>query len=315
MPLRDVLTRLAINTGLSVTTDRPYLLTLINQAAIELWEASDVPGCTREVILTVQANTQVTLPAFIGEPLAMREYNLYNKVQLVDMRPRYSYNPWAQQWNNWRIKQVSPIHTQITNAGILTFVAAAVETPNAAVTVTGSTANSSLVTETVSLTGVSVNGTQQFETINSITAAATRLYDIAVRDMNGNELAVLANNELETKYTIMDISQYPFSSGVSSYIEVLYKAAFQQLVNDGDTMPAPGLDGALFYKAMTIWCALQDGKTEETLKYANMYQAAIARLQDSASAVEKFIQFAPNPMFELTRMAGPTVWRDGAIRP
>ena len=304
MALINIITNFAAAVGLNPTEDRTTLLSLINRAALELYEQDDLPGSLRECIVTVPANSQITLPSYVGSLRAMRAYNSKDKVELNDMRPRYNYSPWPQEINKWRLKYVSPIMRDITNAGLLTLTTQAVETAPVVVTISGSTDASANITESITLNDVSVNTTNAFNDIKAITKVTPSLYDVTVSDLSGNVLAVLNNDKLATHYLVVDVSRYPMCAETEAgrYIELLYKQAFTGFVNDGDSFPCEGFDNAIYYRSMEIWLHGQEGKEDRAVLFAQKCAQVVANvIAQVEGSTQKELTFAPNGYLEINK--------------
>lgn len=319
MPLAYILRRVSSECGLgnytTNTQQKARALDLINIACEAIWEETDLPGSCDEVLINVLADSEMALPTYFGEIRAMREKSLMHKWTLNDMRPRYQNEPWKQLWRNWRHKGYSAIQGAIVNAAPLVL---SVATPdNSIVVVTGSTAVANRVTDTFTFTAggsQTVEGSQSFTFIESIIKiTGSNLYDITVSDINGQVLAVVYNNEVETRYIVMDVSQYPFGGETSTgerVMEVLFKKKLKLLAADTDTFPVPGWDNIIVDRTIQAFNESKEGSEQRAMLYATKVEKQSAqKIKHQEGGIEKEIQFAENPMYALTKRPYSRIWR------
>lgn len=262
---QDILNTFCQYTGYDPVEDFDAASAFCNRAAKDLYNGLEADALMREVVLIVPAGTQISLPPWIGELRGAREYNWSTTVPINEIGvPRFSSDTQKYRWRNWTLKGKSALASSIQNSGALTLVASAVENPPAVVSIRGRTTNAHLVVENVTLDTV-FNGssftqkttTSSFAEILSISSTSVRQVDVSINDINGNNLAVLYNNEPKTSYLIVDVSLYSWiaqvGDGFTTLMEVLYKTKFYPLLNLTDEFPADGYDDAVAYKAVVLW--------------------------------------------------------------
>lgn len=317
MGLNYILRRVAAEQGLAIrdlTSNGPSrnrAVDLINIAAEEVWESTDLPGCLMELIINVTADSEVAIPSFIGELRAMREKSLMHKFTLNDMRPRYQQEPWKQLWRNWRHKGESATQLEITNSAPPILI---IPTPDdTEITIRGATANANDVEDTIVMNAVEVQATQPFTRIDSISKDSRNEFDIQVMDVNSNLLAVLYNNELESRYIIVDVSQYPFGGEGASgerIMELLYKKPFYRMELDSDRFPIPGWDNIIVDKTLQYYNEGQEGKEQRALLYAaKVTKKSAEKVKHKEGGQEHEMQFAENPFYGLTKRPYSRIWR------
>lgn len=305
MALKQILDTFALNTGYDLTSQRAIMLAQINRAAKELYEFTDLPGCLMEIVVVVPPNNIIALPYFVGELRNMRNNYTYQRIELMEMAPRYSYQPWPQIWNNWRIMTKSPIKQSITAAASpLVFTINNPETEVVTIHVEGRTVDSNRISEDVvfEIGDVSVNAVNSFIEIYSLTKNAVNVQDITVTGQDASAadvvLAVIPNDKLSALYTIADVSALPNfgNNGTNNqYVDVLYKQPLNTLLNDGDTFPCDGFDDAIAYKALEFEAAVkEDGGGEALGWYRKCEQIMNQRTAHTNGATQKQLIMAPN---------------------
>jgi hypothetical protein len=94
--------------------------------------------------------------------------------------------------------------------------------------------------------------------------------------------AEIPSNRMESRYLIVDVSEFPFSSTAaeddSHTLQVLYKKALPRLQNDVDEFPAVGYDNILVSKCMELFLEEQ-GKMEEAILHDRKATRSLARRQ------------------------------------
>lgn len=261
MALRDIKVQVQQYTGLDDNdpNDAALMLQLINAAALEIYNTGDLPGLLDEAVYTLDPTYQVAIPNVAANIRGIREYYSQQRYSLVNPSERYQNNPWYRDWERFRIKTNSPIMRDIANAGVITITTQAAD--NGVVTIIGSTAGSSRISENVTMDAVTKNSVAQFRTVHSITASVARTYDYIFSDIASNVLAILPNNEYKTNYQVFLLSNYPWAGPnlPTQTMEFQYKRAFVPFVNDGDEFPAVNYDNAIYYKFQANWDALRKG--------------------------------------------------------
>lgn len=303
MSLSNILAKVSSRAGyrdVDLNSDiRALLINFINEAATEIWETTDLPGSLRECYVLVNSNVQVALPPFIGLIRAMREHTLEVPWTLNDLRPRYHDTPWPTHWRNWRFIGFSPIAAEITNAAPLTY---GIETADASITVTtiGETLTSRRASEDVVLSDTSNVGNQNFILISSIKVNHTPTHNIVIRDASENELAVLYNDQFETRYQIFDVSTYPTRGECPDgrfVMEVLYKMPLPKFYYDADVFPLPDYDDIIAQKAIQLITEGKEGQEDRAiLMHTKISTRLRSRIQDQEGVIEKRLRYKPNPL-------------------
>lgn len=266
MAFKQLKLRVEQYTGLQASdaTDLAIVQQLINEAAKEIYNTGDLPGLMDEAAFTFDPNYQIAIPTFSANIRGMRDYNNRNKQPLTGMGENYGNDPWFRNWERYRVKANSPIQQELSVASVLTLTQGG--TPDGgSIVITGSTVNSSRVSETVVMSANSQTSVGQYVTIHSITSPAMRTNDYNVFDANSVLLASLPNNQLSTNYQVLLLSNYPWAQNTTTQtVEILFKRAFVPFVNDGDEFPAPGYDDAIYYAFQSNWDSMRKGDEERS---------------------------------------------------
>lgn len=266
MSFKQLKLRVEQYTGLQTSdaTDLAIVQQLINEAAREIYNTGDLPGLMDEAAFTFDPNYQIAIPTFSANIRGMRDYSSRAKQPLTGMGERYGNDPWYREWERFRVKANSPIQQEVSVASVLTLTQGG--TPDGgSLIITGSTVNSSRVTETVVMSANTQTSVGQYVTIHSITAPAMRTNDYNVYDANGVLLASLPNNQLSTNYQVLLLSNYPWAQNLTTQtVEILFKRAFVPYVNDGDEFAAPGYEDAIYYAFQSNWDSMRKGDEERS---------------------------------------------------
>lgn len=316
MALNYILKRIASQMGFDYDSNpdqRLLALDQINIACEAIWEETDLPGCCNEIVINVLANNEMACPTYLGELRATREQALMHKWEIKDMRPRYQCEPWKQMWRNWRHLGKRATQLPVTNSAPLTFLTT---TPDGTtVTVTGSTASANRVTDSITFDTANMKvGVVSFTSIESIIKPdGTNLQDIAITDSAGNVMAILYNNETETSYIVVDVSQYPFGGETQNnerVMEVLYKRRLSRLENDTDTFPVPGWDNVIVDRTLQAFAEGEEGKEQRAILFATKVEKqSKQKIRHQEGGIEKEIQFTENPFYGITKRPYSRVWR------
>lgn len=291
----------AYNTNLA---QRAVLLDIINQAADEIYSRGDLPIQLREVYIRSTSNKELTLPTFVGELRAIRSSFWNDKWELQSMAQRYMQSEWKTTWKNWRIVGESPVNADIANASPGTIEIAAAD-PTVVVTLVGETNDSNRAKETVILSSTSVAWTKSYFSYLRIYKNKITDTNIILKDNAGLELAILYADQLESRYLIVDVSQYPDLTGSEcpdgTYaMEVLYKPRRNILYYDEDCFPLDGYDNIIVLKAKQILTEDEEGKEDRAFL---MHQKSEMRLtqtiEDKSGPIQKRVRFKRNSMLGL----------------
>ena len=309
MSVEYILDRFGKKVGMlpSDTSQRALLLDYLNEAAQELYEQSDMPGCLEEAEFYVQGDKTVALPADVYTVRSIREKAGNNAMWDTEaLTARYRENNWDTNHNKFRVKGYSPLKvslpTSITEAsnssnklvvrwyGITTTdddYEVVVKTPYSEgylVSIAGTAiaaADGTLAVSTLSNLGVPFTDIISFTRTLEPTATVglVQLIDYADNDI---VYAEIPSNRMESRYLIVDVSEFPFSSSAeqddSHTLQILYKKALPRLQNDTDEFPAVGYDNILVSKCMELFLEEQ-GKIEEAILHDKKATRSLARRQ------------------------------------
>ena len=334
MSVEYILDRFGKKVGMlpSDSNQRSLLLDYLNEAAQELYEQSDMPGCLEEAEFYVQGDKTIAMPADVYAIRGIREKSGDNDIWDAEpMTARYRENGWETDHNKFRIKGYSALQrslpTSITEAansidklivrwyGITaatdTFSIVVTTTISAGYTLTvGNVAvtNNPSSSNQVTLSNLTVpfTGVTSFvrDSKPSSTQGKVQLIDYAD---NSIVYAEIPSNAMESRYLIVDVSEFPFSSTASQddahTLQVLYKKKLPRLQNDMDEFPAPGYDNILVSKCMELFLEEQ-GKMEEAILHDRKASRSLARRQaDLERGQEQQVIFKRHNHDKLTWLA------------
>ena len=290
--LIDILKSFAVETGYDITQEstRNAAVDYINRAAKEIYNPLECDRLMQTVVIQVYADMQITLPSFVGELRAVREYGGRDTVNINSIGvPRFFNDTWLYRWRNFTLMGEKPICQNITNASILTLNAAVVEAVPAIVSITGKTTTATKISELVVLNATSVVTTNSFVEIYAISSTTTtRTCDITVLDVNGNILAVLENSAPKTRYLLVDVAKYNWSAQTGSsttvLAEILFKPRLYPMQQDADEFCFSGFDEGILYGAVQLFYHGVDGKEEDVLLYE---KAKIGSINRAVSNIER----------------------------
>ena len=310
MSVEYILDRFGKKIGMSPsdTSQRGLLLDYLNEAAQELYEQSDMPGCLEEAEFYVQGNKTVAMPPDVYAIRGIREKaGINNEWETEALTARYRENSWETNHNKFRIKGYSPLKislpTSITEAanstnklivktfGITTTsddFEVVVKTPYSEaflVSVSGLSAVTSAVSSATSTlapaNNVAITDIISFSRTLEPTATSGLVQLLDYAD-NTIVYAEILSNSMESRYLIIDVSEFPFSSTAgqddSHTLQVLYKKTLPRLQNDTDEFPAIGYDNILVSKCMELFLEEQ-GKVEEAILHDRKATRSLSRRQ------------------------------------
>lgn len=313
MPLEYILRRTSQQLGMDYTKtgDRQALLDMINSAAEQVYRITDLVGSLMEQTFQIGGDQQLSFPYDVALIRGIREYATWRVWTINDMRPRYSNGNWKNSWKHIRIKGARPTAIDSLNCGTLTYNVDGIESGiygPMVINVTGSARGRTKVIETITFddpSNLSIVGNVMFTNIDSITKSFAGSYDITVTNTSDQQLAVIPNTTLQSRYTIVDVSNYPFSQiptdNCWQYMEVLYKRALNKFEENTDSFPCDGYDDILVDKILQLR-AEQTGNAEEASLRDQKVTREIARKDFEASGgQQQVISFIPNNMDTIIR--------------
>jgi hypothetical protein len=293
---------------------RSIMLRFVNEACDELYAQSDMVGCLVEQCFKINGDQTVSLPSYIGQVRAVREFNSHIPWNLHQMRPRYNVSNWDDMWRNYRIKSKQALMRTISNEAPVTVVCDKVESPAVTVRISGATSTAQRIVEELVMDSTNKTTASAFIDIDSIVKTAVTQCDYIINDIDGLQLSAIANNELEARYVIIDVSQLPWlnqnQSQQDHYVEILYKKVLPWMQEDGDEFPAKGYDNIIVNKSMQLWCEEQ-GKADEAIAYDSKATRSLARKHEEENRpMQDSVALIPNPHDSLlTKIRHGDKWR------
>jgi hypothetical protein len=231
---------------------------LINDAAREVYEQTDLPNSLREQTIQVNwdNNSQiVTLPAHMMEIRGIRDYVM--AITLHDMRPRYHNQPWPTgSMYTFRLVGESAICRSIENDTVLTMDA---QVEDVTVTVSGATEAAAQISGDFDRLGAGTADTINWTEIHSVSKDLYTSADVVLKNSDDLEVARILNYLNSSRYIQLELlerPQTPLSPAVlqpGRTLDVLYKPYFRPLRLDTDVFQVAGFDSALVYKAVAIY--------------------------------------------------------------
>ncbi len=312
MSLEYIIRRVASEVGITSPNENPEqkarLLDIVNVAANEVYENEDLPVSLKEIYLRANSNKELALPPFVGELRAIRQSEDYRlDWNLHDIRARYQNEPWRTNWRNWRIKGYSPIQTEITNAapGLITVPIA---DSSIIITLVGETSNSSRWSERVILDLVSKSWIGSFLDFTAIKKNKVTDYNITILDADNNEMAIIFADQLDSRYIIVDVSQYPNLTCCPDgtfIMEVLYKPRLQRLERDDDEFPVSGFDDVIVLKSKQLIAEDNPGQEQRAvLAYNKVNEQIKKKTEDKLGTTQKRIKLNRNGLLNLVSRHG-----------
>jgi hypothetical protein len=247
------------------------LLMWANRGARYLYDNYDLPGTVKEQFFCVDwTQYVVTLPWYVGAVRGLRYSQSSQRINQIDMRPRYNTSPWVQPLFTFRTLNTTPLESSLTQSGTLTFTIAEAQTAPFTVTIIGQTATASRVIESLTFNvgdvqKTSVNQWSQ-EAPFGLIALKKTVYTtsdiIVTQTATGVQVATIPNGQYEainTRIQINDWNVTPYGWTSDDCIEVLYKQRFQPFFSLDDSWIDERLEQALVYIVKFLW-ASETGK-------------------------------------------------------
>lgn len=306
MSFKYIFTRVASETGVTNPEANPAqkarLVDIINQAATEVYETKDLPVVLKELYLRANSNKELALPPFVGKLRAIRSTCRNDAWELHDIRPRYQAEDWKNEWKNWRIKGYSPFQTEITNSapGTITYPEA---DDDLIITLVGETTNSNRTVEKITIDETSKTWTNSFIDLIAIRKNKVTDFNVTITDADGNEMATIYADQLESRYVIVDVSLYPdlhCCSDGSYIMEVLYKPKLPRMERDDDSFPVDGYDDVIVLKSKQLIAEDLPGQEQRaTLMHVKASEQISKKTEDMTGTINKRINFKRNGLLGL----------------
>jgi hypothetical protein len=307
--LNNILTDIASDIGgdLTVASQKALIIDRVNKAAKEIYTKTDLKNSLREQVFDLDTETaQVTLPHYVGEVRGMRHYDARLRISINTYAPRYHYGMAHEVWAlKFRKLSKSPIQREISNESTLEFSIPLVESVNISLVITGRTSNSNRFSETVvipagELTAMSVGN---YTSVESLQKTAYTIYDVTVKDVDDNTLAVISNNELASEYNLFQVLDYNIETN-TAVIECLYKHKFYPFRSDNDEFVCgPDYDRAIYYKYVEYELARQQKFDQAILAQSECNRLIKEIGEDAEIGIELETNFAPSPYYQATEFA------------
>lgn len=301
MSLKYVLSQAGKKIGLNPAnaSQRETLIRFANEAAEELYDQSDMPGSLMEQVFKVNGDQTIACPYYVGEIRAARELDTHLNWSINKMRPRYNQFNWQDAWRNLRIRNEQALMKTVTNESVGILTVQKVEDEPIVVTISGSTVNASLCTETVVMDSISKETVNQYTDYVLVSKNRINDYDVTLSDIDNNILTVIPNNMLEAVYQIVDVSECPWlaqsQSTTDHYLEILYKKRLPYFSLDGQEFPAKNYDNVWVNKILQLWYEEQN-KGDIAAGYDAKASRSMARKKRNVeAATEDKVAFVANP--------------------
>ena len=309
--LKDILDIVEENLGgySGAEANRANLVRRINTTALLLHTKMDLVGSLDEEVIQVSTETNLTaLPPYMGKVRMLRLAALKEKVNIMDLAERYHT---SGQTNvdalNFKMMRPRALSREIDNASRIIF-SLSDEDSSESITlyVTGKNDNSNRLKETIVLTASGKTSVNVYSEVFSIKKSAPSTCDVIVKDVEGNVLALIPNDSLESLHQVLQIQETntAFASNQAYYgVEILYKKAFVPMVEDTDSF----LCGDIYDPAIAWSYILEqhsineraDGMRVATVKL-NEWTNAIA--SDNEKGLKKTFDKARNKYYNVMSM-------------
>ena len=309
MGVAYILDRVGKKVGLNASdaNQKAILLDYLNEAAQELYEESDIVGSLAEDEFYIQGDKTIALPDNVYAIRAIKERESRRTWEHEDMRPRYRENNWNTDDAMWRVKGYSPLKSSLgdnvkdgTENLQLNVFGTSTTADTIYLTVKSTRRNSFTVSKPCAALDITSSGTvaldgarlglasgdniEEVISFRRSTPSAATVGNIQLQNSVTTSIiyAEIPNNRLESRYLIVDVSKYPFSSTAdqddSHTLQVLYKKTRYRMQNDDDEFPAPGYDNVIIGKCMELVYEEQ-GKINEAILYDKKASRSLARRQ------------------------------------
>jgi len=305
MSVEYILDRVGKKLGINPNDNhqRSIMLGYLNEGAQELYEESDMVGSLVEDSFYVQGDKTIALPSNVSSIRAVREKESKLPWNLSNLTERYSYNNVVQNDRTWRIKGYEPF--KVTPSSFASMKATATQAmTDISLTVIGTRSDASRFVETVDMDATSNTFSTTFTSIESIIKSDVCTYDISIKESDDTVVAIIPNNEKESQYLIVDVSEFPWEDTSpqddAHTLEVVYKKKLPYLSRDSDEFPADGYDNIIVNKVMQLYMEEQ-GKIEEAMLYDKKASRSMGRRNsDLQRGQTQKVKFDKHPHDKLT---------------
>jgi len=318
MALKHILDLIAANGGVTLSDPEQlnYTKAQVDQGAKELFDQNDLVGSLREQVYNVNipVGNLVSLEPYVGNVRAVRYFWPQLNLKVRSSAPHYTSKFWqVKDFLAWQIKGDRPLHTEIQNAGILTFTFKQALTVALNISIIGTSGFASQIIESIAcpVGTLAVSSINTYSEISALSKDTPCNADCLVTDIDGNEIAIIANHQYKSLYQICQIIDLPNNSlGTSqgfipacTYVEVLWKLRWKPMVNPQDEFLCPGYDEAIFWKYMERKALLDATQSVFTANQAQKFKDKADKIikdmgQNASQSFEMSLNFGENATLE-----------------
>lgn len=305
--LLDILKMVKEETGIKYDTsinEKNLAISRINRAGGEIHNTYDLHTSITEEVFDIQTGAQqLVLPHYVGIIRGCRYFDNRLKIPIEAMNNRYQTGYGNEVWYlKFREKEDSVLQREIYNQSRITFSLPLAEDKDINLTIVGPTDKSSLIRETVlipygSLTAQTVNNFKS--PLFTLSKDRVTSYNITVKDVEDNVLALFGNTLLTLKHRVLQITDSPYNivPNTLSGIEVRFKKRYTPMFEDSDTFICGDLyDFAIFNKYMEH----RARKIEEALAWSAKCNSLITQIwADLKGGIRERMDFGKSPYFDL----------------
>jgi len=273
MALLHILERLRASEGIHF--DDPFqktkVIELLNRVIEQFYSTRTLPGSEKTVKLDVTTTNQlITLPHFIDDIRGLRLDDAKNTGEYRDVENRFDRFNANADVLKWDDAGTSPLYTELSEDGPLTFTLKAVQVDSFSVVISGKTTVADFHTEELVFPpNTGTKTTSSSFIANFVRSIAKNLVptgtDILITDAGGASVGTLHSDQKNTRYKVIRIADVSSNSSLSfnHCIEVLYKESFRPLHQDMDVFLDGSFDDLLFFSFLAD---LYSGREETLLK-------------------------------------------------
>lgn len=318
MALKNILNLIASNGGVTLSDPQQleYTKAQVDQSAKELYEQNDLVGSLREQVYNVNVpqGNLVSLEPYVGNVIAVRYFWPQLNLKIRSSAPHYTAKFWqVKDFLAWQMKEDRPLHTDISNAGILTFTFKQALTVALNISIIGTSGFASQIIESIAcpVGTLVVSSLNTYSEISALSKDTLCNADCLVTDIDGHEIAKLANHQYKSLYQICQIIDLPNNSlGTSqgfvpacTYVEMLWKLRWKPMVNPQDEFICNGYDEAIFWKYMERKALLDSTQSIFTANQADKFKAKADKIikdigSNNSQSFEMSLNFGENATLE-----------------
>lgn len=238
MILKELKERIA---GVTSIGNGDKLLHKIQIAANEIWETVDLPGCLMEDYYVIGENNYITLPYHVGKIRGVKPLRHDFNTTLNSMVPAYFDNGYRISPWRARILRTTPLVRDIGEASTLVIKARKPVSGTVLISIAGPTDLAARGSETLGIDpgDSEVETDNRYTDLNLLVKDVKTATDLDVYNAAGEIVALLPNNLLEARNTLIQIWDNGETQLGNYSVAVLYKPTLPPLVDDLDSFPDP----------------------------------------------------------------------------